>query len=160
VKILIIGDTHGHPYAVKKALDMAMPVDMIIHAGDGWNDLDEVEGKVEIVKVTGNCDRSLKGESERLLKIDGHRIFITHGHKYNVKCSLNRLNYRALELKADIVIFGHLHKRVCEQEGKVLFINPGSAWRPRGCEPPSFVLMELNDQDAVFRFFDLAQPGC
>jgi hypothetical protein len=160
VKILIIGDTHGHPYAVKKALEMTMPVDMLIHTGDGWNDVDDIPDSVELVRVTGNCDRSVKGESERILEINGRRIFITHGHKCNVKYDLNRLNYKALEAKADIVIFGHSHKRVSEQVGKILFINPGSAWRPRDCEPPGFVLMKINDEDTIFRFIDLARPEC
>jgi putative phosphoesterase len=160
VKILIIGDTHGHPYAVKKALEMTMPVDMLIHTGDGWEDVDDIPETVELVRVTGNCDRGVKGESERILEIHGRRIFIVHGHRCNVKHDLNRLNNKALKKEADIVVFGHSHKRVSEQVGKVLFINPGSAWRPRDCEPPGFVMMKITEEETVFRFIDFAKPEC
>ncbi|MBK5251887.1 MAG: metallophosphoesterase [Peptostreptococcaceae bacterium] len=160
MKILIIGDTHGHPYAVRKALKMTGPIDMLIHTGDGWFDVEDIVGDFEIIRVTGNCDRSVKGYSEQILELDGHRIFIVHGHKYNIKHDLNRLYYKSLEENVDIAIFGHTHKRVSEQVGKILFINPGSAWRPRDCEPPGFVVMKLDEGKMVFRFIDLAEPEC
>ncbi len=160
MKILIIGDTHNHPMGVKKALKMTMPVDMLIHTGDGWKDAEDIPQGVELVRVTGNCDRSIKGEAEKTITLEGVKILITHGHKYNVKHDLNRLYYKALESKANIVIYGHSHKRVSEKVGDILFINPGSAWRPRDCEPPGFVLMKIDDGKTVFRFLDLAEPEC
>lgn len=155
MRILIIGDTHGHPESVEKAVETAGEIDLLIHTGDGWGDTDVLPAEIDRVRVTGNCDRGVKGEAERVLEMEGRRIYVTHGHKYHVKYDLNRLYYRALEERADIAIFGHSHERVGEQAGKVLLLNPGSAWRPRDGEAPGFILLEIEKGKSAFRFMDL-----
>ena len=40
---------------------------------------------------------------------DGIKIFFTHGHKWGVKYSTDRLFYKAKEIGAQIALFGHTH---------------------------------------------------
>ena len=155
MKLLIIGDTHGHPERIDEALEQAGPVDLLIHTGDGWKDPDHLPAALSVVKVTGNCDRGVRGPAERLLDLGGHRIFVTHGHKHHVKYDLNRLYFNAREEKADIVVYGHTHQRAAEQVGDLLFLNPGSAWRPRDWEAPGFLLLELGEGPPRWEFHDL-----
>lgn len=42
------------------------------------------------------------------------------------------LTYRAKELNAQIVCFGHSHILGAEMMDHILFINPGSLLKPRG----------------------------
>ena len=56
----------------------------------------------------------------------GKKIFITHGHLYNVKYTLNNLYYAAREKNADIVCFGHTHNPMSEYVDGLYVLNPGS----------------------------------
>ena len=67
---------------------------------------------------------------------------LVHGHRQGVKEDLERLYFTALEAGADLVLFGHTHRALHEQEGKVEFLNPGSIGRGW---PPSSGLLRLGE---------------
>lgn len=48
-----------------------------------------------------------------------------------MKYDLAKLRYRALELEADIALFGHTHVSQIEYIDGIWFINPGSPTLPR-----------------------------
>jgi putative phosphoesterase len=125
----VISDTHGHPLWIEKAVEKLKDSDVLIHLGDYVNDLKYIkkEYKGEIISVKGNCDFDSDKPVEILEEIEGKIIFITHGHRYNCKTSLTALKFRALELGADIVLFGHTHLPEASFDEGVLFVNPGSA---------------------------------
>jgi hypothetical protein len=128
VKLLIISDTHGdYPLAVR-AVDSAGPVDLIVHLGDCSDDALIIESisDVPVLKVPGNCDPGSDDERELLVTIAGRPVMITHGDRYAVKSGLSRLHKRAMELKANIVLYGHTHHAAIETIGDIIFINPGS----------------------------------
>jgi len=80
-----------------------------------------------IVCVKGNNDYFDKSYPlERCFELGGKRIFMCHGHKYNVKSSLISLVYRAKEQGADIVLYGHTHLPHKEDYDGMLIINPGT----------------------------------
>lgn len=127
MKIAVISDTHGR--CVKDIFDDA---DAVIHLGDHFSD--EIHTDLPIYRVKGNCDADI-APTEQILELCGRKIFITHGHLYGVKQSLNRLLYRAEELGADAALFGHTHIAFCENVGGILLLNPGSFARPRAGSP-------------------------
>jgi uncharacterized protein len=110
MQIAVISDTHRHSYELNQVLRLIQNTDMIIHLGDNVEDVEILKHgyKGKIINVRGNCDFIKFVPSERLEKIEGMQVLITHGHKYNVKNDLLRLKYRARELGANIVLFALL----------------------------------------------------
>ncbi|SKA79748.1 hypothetical protein SAMN05428976_1043 [Clostridium sp. USBA 49] len=150
MQIAVISDTHRNTYELKKLKNIVKNIDIIIHLGDNVDDVnilkDGFNGK--IINVRGNCDFVTSVPVEILEEIEGKKIFITHGHKYNVKYGLTNLKYRAEELEADIVLFGHTHESLVEYEKGIWFINPGSASLPRDfCKSIAILTIENNKID-------------
>lgn len=129
MRIGVISDTHGHEYCIEKALKKLKNIDILIHLGDYERDLKYIEKKYKgtIISVKGNCDFDSTKPVELIEEIEGKKIIITHGHIFNCKASIMGLKYRALEIGADIVLFGHTHIPEVSFDEGVFFINPGSA---------------------------------
>lgn len=135
MKILVFSDSHGKSENIIKALKIHGGVcDFAVFLGDGLKDIDYVREKfsVPFVTVKGNCDTLISsGErDECVLDLDGVRVLLTHGHKYNVKYGCGTLLYRARELEVDAVLFGHTHTPLDTQEyvgdKRIHLFNPGS----------------------------------
>lgn len=136
MKILVFSDSHGRAKNIVEALKIHGGVcDFAVFLGDGLKDIDYAREKfpsVPFVSVRGNCD-AFFCDSERdecVLDLDGVRVLITHGHKYNVKYGYGTILYRARELDADAVFFGHTHIPLDTQEyvgeKRIHLFNPGS----------------------------------
>ena len=109
MKILVFSDSHGRAKNIVEALKIHGGVcDFAVFLGDGLKDIDYAREKfpsVPFVSVRGNCD-TFFCDSERdecVLDLDGVRVLITHGHKYNVKYGYGTILYRARELEVDAV---------------------------------------------------------
>ena len=77
--------------------------------------------------VPGNCDWGSCDQPERLLEIGGVRIFALHGHTRNVKRSPMAAMYAAKEYGAQVLLFGHTHVPLVDNDGSLLTLNPGAA---------------------------------
>jgi predicted phosphodiesterase len=68
------------------------------------------------------------------------------------------LKYKAEEVEADIVLFGHTHYPLCVQDEGVIFVNPGSFKQPRGYTVPTFVILNVEELDRgkslSFHYYD------
>lgn len=129
----VVSDTHRHQTAVEKIIERCKKFDVLIHLGDNLDDAEKIRRNFngKFINVRGNCDFTQRVPSEQFVEIDGKNIFLTHGHVYNVKSSLLRLKYKAQEIGADIVLYGHTHiAEMCYEDG-IWFINPGSPALPR-----------------------------
>lgn len=124
----VISDTHRHTWIIERAMEKLQDIDLLIHLGDNIQDVKELSKfyKGRIINVKGNCDYSSSIPYDVIEEIEGQKFFITHGHHYDVKHSLSRLKYKALEEKADVVLFGHTHVSQIAYEDGIWFINPGS----------------------------------
>lgn len=129
----VVSDTHGDTYALEKVIKEFESVDIAIHLGDNTEDAEILMEslKCKVVYVKGNCDINSKDPLELIEEVEGVRILITHGHKYNVKSNLVGLLYRAQELEAEIALFGHTHISEVSMEEGIWLINPGSVALPR-----------------------------
>lgn len=166
----VVTDTHI-PDRRRKLHAALMPrlreagVQQILHAGD--ISLPRVLGELEeiapVVAVRGNRDwfgfKNLP--LSRVLKVQGKRIGLTHGHGGLLPYLQEKIGYlargpqaysyymqRAISLlpeDVDAVVFGHNHAPVLKElDGKIIF-NPGSAC----CQileggAPSFGLLHIN----------------
>lgn len=151
MKIVVVSDTHGMVGNVIKLINKLDDVDLIIHLGDYLKDAIEIADKLDVkcVYVKGNCDifSSGKVEEEKILEIEGRKLLLTHGHKYNVKYGLDRLYYKVKELEVDIVLFGHSHISINEQYDNILFLNPGSTTYPKGGTKESVALLTIDNKE-------------
>ena len=139
MKIVVFSDSHGRTQAMSRALHQELP-DVLIHLGDGFSDLPADIG-IPVYQVRGNCDSPACGLAEsRLLELCGARLFLTHGHRYNVKFGLERLQWAALEAQAQLALFGHTHSALLElNRDAPSLMNPGSI---AGC-PGSYGVISL-----------------
>jgi putative phosphoesterase len=150
MRIIVVSDTHGSTIEFIKALNTIEKLDFIIHLGDYVEDgikIEEATGiKTVIVKGNGDYFHSDYNEDE-LLNIEDKRIFITHGHNYGVRYGVDRLIYKAQEINADLVLFGHTHVPIFFEENGIYIMNPGSPSIPRGFKrKKTFGIIEIGEK--------------
>lgn len=150
MRIGVVSDSHGELYMLDKALSLMKNIDLIIHLGDHYKDIIKVNEKYKkgIEYIVGNNDFKGSAEYEKTIVIAGKRIFMTHGHKYNVSYGIDRLYYKGLEENADIVLYGHTHIQHIERSSNTLFLNPGSTSRPRDSKPGCAVVV-IDDRGEI-----------
>lgn len=132
MRIVVFSDSHGNFRALLKAVRQQPEADCFIFLGDGLGDLKlaETEAPGKYYSVPGNCDFGAAPPYEAELELGGKRLFFTHGHRYFVKGGLTRIEEEAKRRGADILLFGHTHKALCEYRGGMYIMNPGSIGMP------------------------------
>ena len=132
--IAVVSDTHRIQEYIEVAKEKIATADILIHLGYNVDDVSELSRDFngEVYAVLGNCDYSNEYPVERIIDINGFKIFATHGHKYRVKYDLNNIYYRAQELNANIALFGHTHQELIINHNGIILMNPGSVSLPRG----------------------------
>lgn len=153
MKALIVSDSHGLTSELKTLKQQyEQEVDVMIHCGDSELSIQETDG-FEIVR--GNCDYEKSYPNDIVTEVDGIRFFITHGHHYNVKMTLQNVLYKARECQAQVACFGHSHIMGAEVVSGTLLINPGSIALPRMRKEKTYVLLEMETNVATVQFLDL-----
>ena len=138
MELLVFSDSHGRSDAMYNVLlRQVKKPDGVIFLGDGLRDAEMLENEIPWYMVKGNCDW-FGGErpDEIVMALGGHRVLMTHGHNYGVKNGLGKLLMHALNVGADVVMFGHTHQPYLHTitetaQGKTLenpiyLFNPGS----------------------------------
>ena len=171
MKLMIASDLHGSLYyaeKMKERYDVEKPERLIL-LGDllyhgPRNDLPKDYNpkgviallnamKENLLCVRGNCEAEVDQmvlefpvlADYMILFLEGHMIFVTHGHTWNTK------NLPPLK-KGDILLHGHTHIPVMEEtEGGVIYLNPGSLSIPKNNSPHSYMIYE----DDTFSIRDL-----
>lgn len=153
MRLLVVSDAHGKGMRINKVIENIGEIDYILYGGDNIRDLANLKVKAEtkLIAVKGNCDYGVDCPEEEIIDLENHRIFLTHGHKYRVKLGLDRLYYKAKEVGADIVVFGHTHCRLAIEEDGVLFFNPGSVFLPRDGKPPCYGIIDILDNKLEYQ---------
>jgi len=142
VKFLVFSDTHGEKEPLLQVMERHHKEEMkIFHCGDYC-----IPARTfpEIIFVKGNCDRDVEVPEENVIEIGGLRILHVHGHKYKVKETSLKLQYRAMELEANFVLFGHTHIPTCVMNKNILYLNPGSLLIPRFYSVPTYATVDVS----------------
>lgn len=149
MRIGLISDTHG--LLRPQALDALQGVERIIHAGDIGNAavLDALAAIAPVDVVRGNNDTGAWAAAipdDLTLEYGGVRIFLLH----DIKELKGRLP------PVQVVIAGHSHKPLVQQQDGVLCINPGSAGPRRFKLPVTVGFLEIDDGRATATILELA----
>lgn len=176
-RILVISDSHGSKNIVQQIISrFGSECDGMCFCGDGNPDLCsiiETNHKSELLPpviffVQGNGDNStstiltnqrlpISVPAEVEFTVCGKKIFMTHGHRYNVYMGTNELKKTAQEKEAQIAFYGHTHVANAQIKNKILLLNPGSCSLPRGGLPHTFAIVELkkNEEKINYNYFEL-----
>ncbi|GAA0442258.1 metallophosphoesterase [Lentibacillus halophilus] len=146
-EVLIISDSHGSTKELNAIKERHSP-ELMIHCGDSELDMDapELDG---FIKVAGNCDMDTRFPEEQTSTVNSLNFFIAHGHLHQVKTNPMVIAYRAEEVGANVVCFGHTHTAGAEKLGQQLLINPGSVLLPRGRTEKTYAIMTWDTLDAI-----------
>lgn len=147
LKVAVLADTHTRgmtrtvPMGAWPYLETA---DHILHAGDVLDTalLDEMKALAPVTAVMGNCDgldvRDWGATDEVELELGGIRIAMLHDAGLSEG---RRARMKKRFPKARVVVFGHSHLPMNEDDGELLLFNPGSPTWPRRAPFPSMGLL-------------------
>lgn len=146
----VISDTHGRlPDSVAGAFE---GVDLIIHAGDiGEPDIiAALEEIAPTIAVRGNMDfgRWVHQLSvEETIEVNQTRLIVLH--------DVYRLKLKPNHAAPNVVISGHTHQPLKEDDRGVLYLNPGSAGFPKFGQPATVALLQIGGKILQARIVEL-----
>jgi putative phosphoesterase len=134
----IISDTHGP--VPKAALDALDGVHHILHAGDVVDDtvaytLRTIASTTVVRGNMDHLDSAAWGPLSTYITLAGINIYMLH--------DLFRLDIEPKDAGVSMVVHGHTHQARIEWIRDVLYINPGSAAKPRGGRPASIAKVTI-----------------
>jgi len=130
MRIGVISDTHGDLGTIRQVVKLLPHVEMWLHAGDCSQDAEYLRSlvTVSVVAAKGNCDGYTAARMDEFVEVSGHKIWLTHGHRYGVKQSTQELVRLGKHHEVDVVIYGHTHVPDNRRWEGILIFNPGSAY--------------------------------
>lgn len=146
---LVISDSHGNIWNIRKAINRHPEIKRIIHLGDFYRDAVNIQREFpdkEVIMVYGNCDFFFGAANETVIEIEGRKILLTHGHNYSVKYGTERLEQKAEKNGFDAILFGHTHVPCVKYISSSLILNPGSIAYPRGLTGNTYAIIEISDK--------------
>ncbi len=147
MKILVFSDSHGDSESMKRVIRKHRRAEVIIFCGDGAREFSELRvlyPDKAFYGVTGNCDWYSDLPAYQEIELCGKRIFLTHGHLFDVKNGLSRIIDMGRSNGFDILLFGHTHRQLTSAEGAMLIMNPGSI----GCEG-EYGIIEIDEKTGM-----------
>lgn len=159
MKLLVISDIHGSEYYANKIdeiIEKEKP-DKLILLGDLYyhgprNSLPDKYNPMKVAEILnlhadiilaikGNCDAEVDEKisnfemvSEYVLEWENKKIFLSHGHKYNLD------NWPNVDF--DIMLYGHFHMGFIHEESGKCFASPGSISMPKNQTQNSYLILE------------------
>ena len=128
MKILVVSDSHGDKFVLERIIKKECDVDMIIHLGDGLDEFEDImlNSKITNYCVAGNCDFETTAPYTRIIIAADKRLFIAHGHTFDVKETYSKIIKAAKSENADICLFGHTHIQYKSVIDNMIVLNPGA----------------------------------
>ncbi|MFN2452457.1 MAG: metallophosphoesterase family protein [Candidatus Dormibacteria bacterium] len=159
MRIAVIADTHLPRRArdlPPSAWQTVRSADAVIHAGDVVADslLDRLEAERPLHAVRGNNDTGLlRLLPERLdLRLEGVEVGVVHDAGPTAG---RRGRLRALFPRARVVVYGHSHIPVVDDEGGLLLLNPGSPTDRRRMPFFTMAVLDITGSSVTARLVDL-----
>ena len=160
MKIVVILDTHGNKSGLENIILKHQDADLFLHLGDGAKEFFQIKSKypnISMEIVRGNCDFEYDFlPEEKTFSAGAHKILASHGYKYNVKSGLDDYIQAARKKSADIIVYGHTHKKLTKIENDLYIMNPGSLARPR-IGGPSYGVINVNNNKIAMNIIDYVE---
>lgn len=154
MKLVVFSDAHGNQSVVDKILELNNDADYVVSLGDSGLEAEYLFQR-DIVHVKGNIRKDPGFTYDSTIDVEGHSIFITHGHKYNIHRNVSKLVQHALLNGYDIAMHGHTHIAYNNVVNNVRVLNPGSCDTPRNGLPPTYLILELEKGEMTITFKDV-----
>lgn len=148
---MVVSDSHGNNRYLNKAIEEVGTFDLLLHLGDleGSEHFINTFVQSKIEMISGNNDYMTDYPSEKIIEVEGYRIWMTHGHRYQVYAGVSSLRDAAIKKGVDIVLFGHIHQPYLEKDGLII-LNPGSISLPRQSDRiPTYAIMEIDEKGEI-----------
>lgn len=129
MRILVMSDCHGSRRAVETVLSRHEDIKNVFYLGDGVREVDEIKEFYRdraFYIVSGNCDWNSMYPTYCEAVLDGVRLIYTHGHRYGVKYGTERIFEAAVNVKAQLVLYGHTHIASSVYRDGIYLVNPGA----------------------------------
>lgn len=153
----VISDTHSR--LNKDVVGSLQNCDVILHAGDIGNvtvleDLNQFTPHVYSVRGNNDIEDKWPGDDISALNKIPHaieltfneqRIAMTHGHQFPA-VETRHQKLREQFPQANIIIYGHSHLLVCDQEHEQWVINPGAGGYNRTFRGASCLVMHYKNR--------------
>ena len=129
MRLLVLSDSHGDIYAMKKAIDAQPTAEAVIFLGDGYMDFEKCKPLFKdkrVYCVKGNNDFYCEYPRNAIIEEGGLKIYITHGHYEYVKSGLGGLISVAKRNNCKLALYGHTHNQQEDNYDGIKMFNPGS----------------------------------
>jgi len=156
VKVLVVSDNHKDEASLEELVNIyeGENIDLWLHAGDSEFGSNHVAWDT-FKTVKGNMDWESEFPMVRVETVADKPFVLLHGHKHQVKSSLNSMAEVAKENGARFVFYGHTHVARVDKMEDIFFINPGSITQPRGgLRIGSYAIYEQSEEGEMIRFYD------
>ena len=167
VTVAIISDTHG--FLDPRIAKIIHGCHYAVHAGDvmAASVLDAMRPRSgRVIAVAGNNDVSEKWSEceadivQQLphvaeLELPGGTLAIEHGHRHGHHAPRHDLLRRA-HPRARVIVYGHSHQLICDQDEQPWVINPGAAGRVRTHGGPSCLVLTATPESWTFEPYRFA----
>ncbi|MFA5006414.1 MAG: metallophosphoesterase [Candidatus Izemoplasmatales bacterium] len=154
MKIVLFSDNHRDRQSVERIVSLHRDADRIVSLGDSEMREDELSA-LGIYGVRGNYPFEPDFPEELTTVFEGWKTFLCHGHRYGVKSGLYWLAERTRAEACDLVCFGHTHAPFLEDRDGVVFLNPGSAARPRSGAGATYAVVVVTETTLTAAIRDL-----
>lgn len=148
MRVLVTSDTHvgavRRPSLPAALIEHAEAADAILHGGDLTDPeiLLELQAYAPVSAIRGNCDPLVPGLPERrIVELGGVLIGMVHDPGAETG---RRRRLRSWFPQCRVVVFGHTHLPVCEDEEGLLLLNPGSPTERRRAPFRSLALLDID----------------
>lgn len=157
MKVLVVSDSHGDREILVELVERYKDkVDQIFHCGD--SELEATDSVWDsMMTVRGNMDFTNEYKLTQIADVKKERIFMAHGHRFDVNNTMEELVYAAKEENADYAFFGHTHQAKSEKIGNIVVLNPGSISEPRGHYlVPTYAIVESDELQITVTYYNRA----
>jgi len=155
ITVGILSDSHG--YLDPRIKNCVNQCDHIVHAGDIFNAhvLQQLNPREQLIAVRGNNDYPAVWDAKEAnivealpeieqLELPGGLLIVEHGHRLG-----NRPDHDALRHEhpgAKLIVYGHTHHRVIDQQNTPWVVNPGASGKIRTHGGPSCLILQASEK--------------
>jgi uncharacterized protein len=156
VSVGILSDSHG--FLDPRVAEIVNQCDYIVHAGDIFNAhvLEQLKPKKALIAVAGNNDYPAAWDAEEAdvvaalpmndkLELPGGLLVVEHGHRLGNMPEHD--DFRWDHAEARLIVYGHTHRRVIDQNEEPWIVNPGASGKVRTHGGPSCLVLNASNDD-------------